>query len=319
MATGAQEPTMAEARLLANLELTLSVGDPADESRLNDLDADDPLNAAMTLNFGGRDVAGVKQLEGRTYARVGAEAVVEDVYGGDEAAVARAERFQEDAANLPDALATASLALRGEWVEVEPFAFASYAETLAEHGGVPADTATAAAGALADASALLDQAAVWESVGRAESTLRSSASLHPAGEERGAELIDVRMPARDAHRAVGPLLALLDDQSARFGIPSLVHAPAAPDAEVTSRLSIRNGVLSNASVDLAQFAPDAVPPLPLTLSLAGGSALNLTPPETPATPLTTDDLSVALLYLNEQNESRAEDPTRADVPGPMQP
>ncbi|MDT0346670.1 hypothetical protein [Streptomyces litchfieldiae] len=317
--SGAEDVTEQDARLLADLELTVSAGDPEDETPLKDLAPGDPLNGAITVNFGGRDVAGVKLLGEETYARVGGQAIIEDVYGSGEAAVARAERFERDAAGLPDSLRAAATALRGDWVEIEPYDHEAYAEALTEHAGVPADTAANVAAALIDGAALLDPESLWESVGALESTLRSSASLRHAGQERGAETVVVEMPAGAAYRAVEPLLGLLAEQTERFGLPPLVAEPADPDAPVTAELSIRNGVLTNATMDVGQFAGEDAGSLPLDLFLAGGSALNLNPPENPAGLLTPDDLAVALMYLAEQDERRQEDEDRADVPGPMQP
>ncbi|UCM89636.1 hypothetical protein [Streptomyces marincola] len=317
--SGAERPTMEQARLLAELELTVAVGDPEQETRLNDLSAGDPLDGGMTVNFGGRDVAGVKQLAGRVYARVGAQAVIEDVYGGGEAAVARAERFERDAAALPDELSTATAALRGDWVEIEPFERDAYAASLTEHAGVPADAAGDTAAALVDAADLLAPERLWDAVHRVDGALRSGASVRPAGEERGARLVGVRLPAGDAHEAVGPLLALLTEQSERFGLPPLVAEPADPDAPVAAELAVRNGVLTHASFDLAQFAGPGAGSLPLEIFLAGGSALNLAPPQNGAGPLTPDELNVALMFLADRQEERARDEDRADVPGPMQP
>ncbi|MDT0443345.1 hypothetical protein [Streptomyces johnsoniae] len=317
--SGADEPTMAQARLLADLELTVAVGDPEQDTRLTDLSEGDPLDGGMTVNFGGRDITGVKQLEGRTYVRVGAEAVIEDVYGSGEAAVARAERFERDAADLPDELSGAASALRGDWVEIEPFEHDAYADALTEHADVPADVAHNTADALVDAGQLLRPESLWDAVGRFESTLRSGASVRPAGEERGAELVGVRLPAGDAHHAVEPLLGLLAEQGERFGLPPLVAEPADPDATVSAELAIRNGVLTHATFDLGQFAGPGGGSLPLDLFLAGGSALNLNPPEGAAGPLTAEELSVALLFLADLQERREQDEDRADVPGPMQP
>ncbi|MDT0309115.1 hypothetical protein RM780_19425 [Streptomyces sp. DSM 44917] len=315
--------TPGEARLLSDLELTVSVGDPEGDTRLRDLEEGAALDGAMTLNFGGRDVAGVKQLAGDTYVRVGGQAVVEDVYGGGEAAVARAERFERDAARLPESLGSAAAALRGDWVRVDPFAYEGYAEALAEEAGVPPATAAALAAALTDGGALLTPEALWAWTDGLESTLRSGATLDRRGEERGAERVDVTLPAGEAQRAAGPLLALLDEQSERFGLPPLAGEPADPAGPVTLELTIRNGVLTDVGFDLAQFAPGGAEgeagSLPLNLRLNGGSALNLDPPEEPAEALSPEDLTVALLYLAEQNERRAEDEDRADVPGPMQP
>ncbi|MGK5532538.1 hypothetical protein [Streptomyces sp. URMC 129] len=318
-ADSGREPSMDAARLLADLELTVSVGDPEHETRMKDIGPDDPLNSAMTVNFGGRDIAGVKLLDGRAYARVGGQAIVEDVYGGDEAAVARAGRFAEDAAHLPDALAGPALALRGDWVEVEPFAYDAYAETLVEHGGVDPEIARAVAGVLTDGGAMLDPAAQWDFAGGLEDTLRSGAALRGTGEAHGADTVDVHLPARDAYRALEPVLTLLTEQCERFGVPPVVTEPSGTADDVTAELAIRNGVLTNVTFDLGQFGPEGAGSLPLNLFLAGGAALNLDPPETSTGPLTPEDLTVALLYLAERNEDRAETGSRADVPGPMQP
>ncbi len=322
---GGAPATPEEARLLSELELTIAVGDPERELRMRDLGPDDPLDGAMTVNFGGRDVAGVKNIEDRTYVRVGAESIVDDVYGGDEAAVTAAARFEDDAERLPDSVATAAGALRGNWTEVDPYRFEDYAAALDEAGGVDQETANRLGGALVDGAELLvpeTQLALADALGDA---LRSEGELHRRGEADGAEQVDVTLPAADAWRALEPMLSVMTAQLTQFGLPPLVREPADGDARVTARLQIRNGVLTDATVDLAQFG-DAAPggedaeavTLPLHLSLAGGSALSLNPPESDG-PLDPAELTVALMYLRVQAEERADDPDRADVPGPMQP
>ena len=319
-----RQPTERDARLLSHLELTIAVGDPGRDRALHDLDEDDPLDGAMTVNFGGRDITGVKSIGDRTYVRLGTEALVADVLDGDEAAVSHAHRFAEDADLLPPSLDTAARALRGDWVEVDPYEFDAYAQALHESGHVDADTADRLGGALLDGGRLLTPQAQWELVEQLNATLRAHATVHPAGQARGAELVTVRMPAGEAQRALGPLLTLLAAEADRFGLPPLVDQPTDPDAPVEAQLAIRNGVLDGVTVDLGQFGGPDAGSLPLHLDLAGGSALSLKAPgsgnDAPeAQPLTPDDLAVALLYLQMREEERAADEDRADVPGPMQP
>jgi hypothetical protein len=77
-------------------------------------------------------------------------------------------------------------------------------------------------------------------------------------------------------------------------------------------------VLTDVTFDAGQFAPaPGAGALPLHFTLTGGTALSLTPPDNGL--LTPEDLTVALMYLRAQNEERAEDPDRANVPGPVQP
>ncbi|GAA3880640.1 hypothetical protein [Streptomyces sedi] len=313
-----RQPTPEETRLLTDLELTFSVGDPDEETRMRDLAPEDPRNSSWTVNFGGRDVLGLKQVEEVTYLRVGGEAVVEDVFGGDEAAVARAERFAQDAGHLPESLADAATGLHGEWVEVDPFQYPAYAEALARYGGVPAGAARALAATVEDGDALLQPRDQWDLVGQLRDALADGATTHHEGEERGAERVTVRMTAAQARQALDPMLGLMEEQVERYGLPPLVGDPVADDAEVEAHLAIRNGVLSEATFDLGQLHTADAGALPLRLSLAGGAALSLTAPES-AGPVSPDDLTVALLYLAVREEERNEDENRADIPGPMQP
>ncbi|RKN39175.1 hypothetical protein D7294_21585 [Streptomyces hoynatensis] len=320
-----RQPSAEDARLLSQLELTVAVGDPGRDEALRDLDEDDPLDGAMTVNFGGRDVTGIKNIGDRTYVRLGTEALVEEVLGGDEAAVSRAHRFEEDTDLLPGSLENAARALGGDWVEVDPYEFDAYAQALHESGHVDAATADRLGGALLDGGELLTPEAQWELVEELNSALRSGATLHPAGQAGGAELVTVTMSAGDARRALGPLFTVLAAETERFGLPPLVDEPADENAPVEAQLAIRNGVLDEVTVDLGQFGGPEAGSLPLSLSLAGGSALSLNAPESGEgegaedRPLTPDDLAVALLYLQVRDEERAADEDRADVPGPMQP
>ncbi|RMI39096.1 hypothetical protein EBN88_15555 [Streptomyces triticirhizae] len=314
----AEPPTLDEARLLSDLELTFSVGDPEEETRMRDLAPEDPRNSSLTVNFGGRDVLGLKQVEDTTYLRVGAEAVVEDVYGGDEATVARAERFAQDAGQLPESLADTATGLAGDWVEVDPFQYPAYADALAEHGGVDPEIAHDLAATVEDGDALLQPQRQWDVVGQLRNALDEGATTHHEGESRGAERVTLRMTADQARSALGPLLNLLDEQVDRYDLPPVIGEPAPGDAEVEAELAIRNGVLAEATFDLGQLDGGDAGSLPLRLSLAGGAALSLSAPES-AGPVSPEDLTVALLYLRVREEQRIEDEDRADLPGPMQP
>lgn len=322
--TGGPEPSRTDAEVLSELELTAVAGDPERKRKMRDLDREDPLNAALSVGFGGKDAVGIKRIDEQTYLRIGAETVVQDVLRGDPAAVVSAERFMERAEELPESLATATRALTGSWVLVDPYLYNAYADALTTgagpgSGGPAVDRALAdrVAAALTEAAPMLEPAAQWEVVDGLARAARSGASLRNLGEVRGAERVEVRLSAGAAQQALAPLLDLMDRQSDRFGLPSVVHDPADRDAEVTADLDIRNGVLSQITFDLGQFAGEGFAELPLLLRLNSGSAISLTAPDAPV--LLPDDLTVALLYLALREEQRAADPHRGHLPGPMQP
>jgi hypothetical protein len=279
----------------------------------------------MTVAFGGNDVLGLKNIDGDSYARVNPVAIADDALHGDEAEVAEAERFARNALRLPDALAVPREALSGNWVPVDPFLYADYAEVLSTGEAAVTEPGVAddVAGALTDAGELLTPDAERVFVDGLRAALDGeSVTYQRAGRERGAEVVELRMTAGEAWDALGPLLTLFAGQAERFGVPPVVAEPGgeAVREQVSAELSLRNGVLSGVTLDLAQFAPpgaEDLPALPLSVALNSGSALAMTPPAGEV--LTAEDLSMALLWLEQEAEERDAAPDRAGIPGPMQP
>ncbi|MBL1065467.1 hypothetical protein [Streptomyces sp. 7-21] len=322
-AGGGEQPSMDDARRLADMELTAVFADPAGEdAELRDTEPGTALNSAVAVNFGGEDVAGVKSIGNDTWVKINWEGVVRGVLHGDDAAVEQARRFREDARRLPDSLGLASTALGGGWVKVDPARYDEYAEVLTEHAGMPEAPAAAAADALADVTALLSPQAQWRFLAGLGGLGNAGVTLQEAGEEHGAQVVEVELPAGEAWRVMEPLAAALNEQGARFGLPPLVSEPEEPGAPVVVDVRIRNGVLAGLTLDLGQFAGAGedgrqAPPLPLDVTLTSGAALSLS--SSSGETLTPEDLTVALLYLEVRAEERQGDPGRADVPGPVQP
>ncbi|SFB80416.1 hypothetical protein [Streptomyces aidingensis] len=332
-ASGGPAPTRHAAGVLASLEFTAVVGDPGEDRRMRDLEEGEPLDIALSLGFGGKDAIGLKRVDEQTFVRIGAETVVQDVLRGKPEDVSRTVRFMEHAAGLPGSLDTAARALAGSWVLVDPFRYPEYAAAI-EAGitGAGRDAERAAeqtggvgraedvAEALTGADPLLSPEAQWDMVARLENSVRTTGTrLHSLGKEDGTERMELTVPAGRAQQALGPLLDLLRGQSARFGLPPLVHDPADPDTPVTAVLTLRNGVLSEIEFDLAQFGGPGFPPLPLEIALTSGAAISLNPPRDTGQTLDPEDLTVALLYLALREEQREQDPNRGNLPGPVQP
>lgn len=346
------QPSAAQARLLAELELTAVVGDPGADARLSDLGEEDPLDSALTVGFGGEDALGVKMIGDRTFARINADALVRAAFpdaarGGpyegshekpyekpydmasdeahdaahEEASVAAVERFVHDTEQLPDSLAVARDAFQGHWVEADAHLFEAYADAFEAGSDLGRGRVAELAAALADGTALLSPDARWGLID-ALRALAHGAALRETGEAHGAQVVAARLPAVSRY-ALEPLFALLAEECERFGLPPLVSGAMTepqgrPQRDVTVELAVRNGVLTAVTVDLGQFGAPGAGSLPLRLSLAGGAALPLDEPGTSGQ-LRPVDVTVALLYLAVWEQQREEDSDRANVPGPVQP
>lgn len=306
------------AELLSRLELTASIGGNDETVALRDLDAEDPVGAAVAVGFGGEDVLAVKQVAGEHYLYIRADSVVRDVLGGDAAAVRSAQRRMADARELPEGMGDASDALRGRWTRVDPYRYGEYADALAGGSGLDASLARAVAGALGDTAPLLAAEAQWQLAHGIRQVLEDGSRVRASTREDGAERVVLELTAGSADAALDPLFRLLRVESARFGLPSLLLDPVDPAAKVTAELEVRNGVLTELVFDLGQFGGPGVTELPLRLDLTPGAAHELQAPAGGGR-LAPEDLTVALLYLTMREERHEGDPGRGELPGPVQP
>ena len=87
-----------------------------------------------------------------------------------------------------------------------------------------------------------------------------------------------------------------------------------PGAE---REEVAAGFLLPRAAGLGLDEADPLPPLPLSVTLTGGTALSLA--GAGVAELTPTDLELALVYLERQAERHQQTPGRAELPGPMQP
>ncbi|MCX2968887.1 MULTISPECIES: hypothetical protein [Streptomyces] len=274
-----------QARLLADLEFAAAV---RADGPLRELPDSARLETAAALNFGGRDVLGVKSVGDELYVRVGLEALATEV--GHRGPVLRhAPELEELTDDLPSSLHVAQSALRGRWVRVDPAAFGEFAEVLGGESGEPAERLTRSTSVLTTADV---QRHLADAV---RATLTGHGSVRDGGTRDGAERVTVTLPARDAALS---LAAALRPITHRLGDPDLTRLEHAPDHRVDLDLALRHGALSTLTVDLARLDPDApadAGPLPLRLEFAPGEVTRVAAPGG-ARELHPQDLLAALTY-----------------------
>ncbi|GAB2814224.1 hypothetical protein [Streptomyces daliensis] len=310
-------PSLKEARLLSRAELTLSVGSGDTETPLKEMKTSDAADMAAALNFGGRDVFGVKSVHDKLYLRVALQTLVAQTGGSAEARADAAETVAL-ADDLPLSLHSARDALKGKWVRVDPDAFDDFAraaETLSERAKnredakkgkgkgedtrrgtdrVVAEEGRRTSQGVKEATAVgsgLDGQSQREFLHGMEKTLAEHASFKAAGERGGAEIVRMTLPGR----------AAADDLSAALKpLGAQVDPDAIPDGDVTAELELRRGQLTGLTMDLGQLTGnggkgEGAAHLPLRLEFGGGAAVFVDAPGG-AKELKPQDLLAAIMY-----------------------
>lgn len=313
--SGSSEPTRHRAEVLARSELGFTVGSEHTDTPLKDLEKSDRLDLAAAMNFGGKDVVGVKTVREELYVRLNISEVTRQL-GSSTERQQRADAIRSIADELPSSLRSAREALQGDWVRVDPESFDEFAraaDELVERGDKEGRRAALRAGEAAVGKrgqlAARESAAVGQFVEKLTDVTATAVSLngesvrefvaelgktlghHPdfkrQGERGGQEHIKVTMPgkrtAEGLSKALRPLGTSFD--------PS-----AAPDRDITADLTVRRGQLSGVRLDLGQLIPtkgDAK--LPLQLEFGSGAAVPVEAPDGTRM-LQPQDLLTAVMY-----------------------
>ncbi|NLU72571.1 hypothetical protein HCC61_07780 [Streptomyces sp. HNM0575] len=312
---------------LARAELTLSAGtgDEEEKTPLKEMPRSDAANVAAALNFGGKDVAGIKSVDDKLYLKADLPLLVDETRGSEDAQD-KAEEIVDLADDLPSTLGAAQDALKGEWVRADPAAFDDFAhaaQILAERqraaqekkadekshekgdekgdgksakqdegdkkGGKdgPRDQAERAR-EIRDAitvGSALDGQSQREFVNRVQELLRKHAEFDAKGERGGAERVRMTLPG---HKAAKDLVGALRPLGAE------IDPKRVPDGDIAADLSIRRGQLTSLTLDLGQFTRGDAH-LPLSLEFSGGDAVAVTAPGG-TKELQPQDLVAAMMY-----------------------
>ena len=313
--SGSSEPTRHRAEVLARSELAFAVGSERTDTPLKDLEKSDRLDLATAMNFGGKDVVGVKTVREELYVRLNISEVTRQL-GSSTERQKRAEAIRSIANELPSSLRSARDALQGDWVRVDPESFDEFAraaDELVDRGDKASRKAAMRAGGAAVGKrgelAAKESAAVGQYVEKLTDVTATASSLngesvrefvdelgktlghHPEFKRRaergGQEHIEVTMPGKRAAEGLSKALRPLG---------STFDPSAAPDKEITADLTIRRGQLTGVRLDLGQFIPakgDAE--LPLQLDFGSGGAVPVEAPDGTRM-LQPQDLLTAVMY-----------------------
>lgn len=264
-----------DAKVLAGLDVSLSV---SSKKPLKDTKGKDGASVAVRVATGpGDDVLEFRSVSGdKAYVRVDLKKIMSLVSdAGDAKSAADMKEFRsflDSADKLPASYRSVKDALAGKWVSIDPKAYEEFSKSLGKDAGASPFPDT---GSLD----LKTQQKMAEAIRKA---VGSNARFADAGSRDGADHVKVTVPARKTAAAVAEALKPMEKQLPKdFKLSDLKDAP---NKNVTFDVAIKDGMLSGATVDLAQFDKKPHGKLPLSLAFtadakpvsapAGASTLN---------------------------------------------
>ncbi|MFC4033090.1 hypothetical protein ACFO3J_16575 [Streptomyces polygonati] len=265
---GEDDFTRADAQLLANLRATYAFSSDQPIGHLKSGDK------SATFGFAVSDDAAAKQqlievrsIGGKLYLRADLKAVSKlassaDSGSGDSGDSLGLNELLDEGDQLPASMGAFKAALKGDWISIDPTAFESLAKTFGADAGLPTSNPQ------------LDAKTQTQVLTGLRNAVAHNAKFKDLGNRDGADHIQLTVPARpfakELTTSLAPVLKKVPGYKQSDVDKGLKDVP---NRTVSADLAIKDGTISAVTVDLAQL--DDQPhtgQLPLTLSLAGGTA-----------------------------------------------
>jgi hypothetical protein len=264
--------TRDDAKLLSSLHLTLAASSQKSFSVLGKSKSAKGGAASFALSTddsGGKPLAEVRAVGQKAYLRIDIKGLEKlDTSSSDSGSMGEINQFVDGADQLPASLASVKAALKGQWVSIDPKAFASFAKSL---GG---SSDSAGSGSSGSATPTLNANTEKQVVAGLRKALSANATYTDLGTKNGADHVKVTVAARqftkDAATDLAPVLKQIPDFKAS-DLTDAENAKGVPDKNLSVDVAIKNGSISTVSFDVAQLDSQATGALPLTLTLDGSA------------------------------------------------
>ncbi|MYS20175.1 hypothetical protein GA0115240_11718 [Streptomyces sp. DvalAA-14] len=261
---GEDDFSKADAQMLAALHAQVAVSSDKPLGQLKSGDKTSSFGILLSDDASAKkNLIEIRSVGGKLYLRGDVKELAKlGAADGDDSSDAQGlNGFLSDADKLPASMGAIKSALQGDWISIDPAAFAGLAKTFGGAAGVPTATPT------------LDPASQAQILTGLRNAVAHNAKFKDLGNRDGADHIQLTVPARpfakDLATSVSPALTKLPGFKQSDVDKALKDVP---NRTVSADLAIKNGMISAVTVDLAQFDTQAHGQLPLKLTLDGGAA-----------------------------------------------
>lgn len=260
--------TKADATMLASLRAQLAV---SSEKKFGLVKSANQAGAfAFTFTndkTGEKNLIEVVSVDKKLYLRADIKGLQKlDTSSGSSSDAAELNEFLNQADQLPSSLASVKAALKGEWIVIDPKAFAEFAKSYGEQ-------MTGSSGADSPFSALtgdtgLDAKTQADIAAALKKALEHNATYKKLDDRDGADHVQVSVPAQQFAKEIQTSLTPLLKEVPGFGASDLDGLSEVPNRTISVDLGIKGGNVSSVTFDVAQLDDSlAGGTLPLKLTL----------------------------------------------------
>ena len=260
------------AKLLATLHLSLSVSSQKSFSLFGKDGGKSGKDSAVAFALSNDDsgkssLAEIRYVGQKAYLRADLKGL--EKLGGPGNGNAAFDQFLSQADQLPSSLASVKAAIKGQWVSIDPKAFAQFAKSMGGSGTGSSDSADSPLSGLPSAPSVdaATQKKVWAALKKA---LTTNVTYKDLGNRDGADHVQVSAPARQLAQALSDSLTPVLKDVPGYNTKSL-DPTKAPNKTLSVDVAIKGGSLSAVTFDVAQLDSGAQGKLPLTLKLDGSA------------------------------------------------
>jgi hypothetical protein len=279
--------TRDDAKLLASLHLSLGVTTQKSFKLLGK--AHTAQGGAFTLALstdesGDTSLAEIRVVDQKLFLHADVKGLEKLAPNQNSSDIQQLNQFLAQADQLPSSLNSVKAALKGQWISIDPKAFADFAKSMSDNssgdsgfGSGDDSGSDPLAGGLPGVPKI-DAATRAKIVDALRQAFTTNVTYKDLGNHDGADHVQVTAPAKQLAKAIDDGLTPVLKGIPGYDSTALSGLQDVPNKTISADVGVKDGKLTSITFDLAQLDDQATGKIPLTLTIDGSAKAISAPP-----------------------------------------
>ncbi|MEC3996279.1 hypothetical protein VSR01_23285 [Actinacidiphila sp. DG2A-62] len=271
--------TRDDAKLLASLHLSLGVTTPKSFKLLGK--AHTAQGGAFTLALstdesGDTSLAEIRVVDQKLFLHADVKGLEKLAPNQNSTDIQQLNQFLDQADQLPSSLNSVKAALKGQWISLDPKAFADFAKSMGGSSGDDSGSDPLAGGL--PGVPKIDAATRAKIVDALRQAFTTNVTYKDLGNHDGADHVQVTAPAKQLAKAIDDGLTPVLKDIPGYDSTALSGLQDVPNKTISADVGVKDGKLKSITFDVEQLDDQATGKLPLTLTFDGSAKAISAPP-----------------------------------------